>query len=118
MKESNWKHPNYRGYVSIVCNDETCGKTLISPANRFKRNKYNEILCPECYQPAKVYALPSEEKMCPVCREYFGTTNPSRKYCGKDCANEIKELRKEANKIRKGKKRKRAVSEINDFLNG
>ena len=118
MRESDWKHPNYRGYISVVCNDNDCGKSIISPAGRFKRNRENQILCPKCYRVAKVYPLPAEERDCPVCKVTFSSTNPSRKYCDKACADKIKEYRKEANKIRKGKKRKRAVNEINDFLNG
>ena len=119
MRESKlWRRPNYRGYVSVICRDDACGKKIISPANRFKRNRENQILCPSCYQVANVFPLPAEARPCPVCGEEFSSTNPSRKYCNKDCADKVKEYRKEADKIRKGKKRKRAVREISDFLNG
>ena len=118
MRESNIRHPNYRGYISVVC--EGCGHKSVSPAGRYKRNRNNLILCPEttCYEVVKANPLPTEERTCPVCNIKFSSTNPSRIYCDPGCRKIAQDMRKEAKKIHTGKKRKRAVDEIFDFLNG
>jgi len=118
MSKMNLSNLRYRGYVSVVCNDSTCGKTLISPANRFKRDRADQILCPSCYKVAKAYALPAESRECPMCRIDYSSTNPRRIYCEPACRTKAQTLRKEAKKIHNGKKRKKAVDEIYDFLNG
>jgi len=119
MRESNIRHPNYRGYISVTC--EHCGHKSVSPATRYKRNRNNFILCPECFEFAKAYPLPSEARSCPICGDEYYSTNPSRIYCyynDRECAKVAAAMRADARKIHTGKMRKRAVNEIYDFLNG
>ena len=91
---------------------------MISPAAKFKRNRENLILCPECFTVVKAFPLPTEERDCPICETSFASTNPSRIYCNTNCRSISQGMRKEAKKIHTGKKRKKAVKEIYDFLNG
>jgi len=116
MRESHIRHPNYRGYISVTCNN--CDHRSVSPATRYKRNREDLILCPECFEVAVAYPLPSEARNCPICSDEYASTNPSQIYCCSECGSVAKSMRADARKIHTGKLRKRAVNEIYDFLNG
>ena len=60
-----------------------------------------------------------EELICPVCRIEFTATNPSRRYCYSEGCKETRlALQSTARSIKNSKRRKLAVEEIHDYLNG
>jgi hypothetical protein len=108
--------PDYGGYISVTC--LSCGRPEIGSAITFKRDRHNAILCNACHCHCKVFTFSSVLVECPICDNLFETTNPSRKFCGEECREVNKGIRKAATSIKNSKKRRRAVKGIYDFING